>query len=95
MTRSNSRWRNRAMPIIARVIADNPNADQATLSRLISTAYPFGQRKYHPYKIWCDEVRRQLNGGKCVFIDPRDTRKLVFGDRNNPFSEQKESAMNG
>ena len=20
--------------------------------------YPFGERDYHPYKIWCDEMRR-------------------------------------
>jgi hypothetical protein len=22
-------------------------------------AYPFGERKYHPYKIWLSEIRRQ------------------------------------
>jgi hypothetical protein len=32
---------------------------KATRARL-REAYPFGERKYHPYKIWLDEIRRQL-----------------------------------
>lgn len=24
-------------------------------------AYPFGERRMHPYRIWRDEIRRQLN----------------------------------
>jgi hypothetical protein len=23
-------------------------------------AYPWGERAYHPYRIWCSEVNRQL-----------------------------------
>ncbi len=28
--------------------------------RVLSMMYPFGPRKYWPYKVWCDEVARQL-----------------------------------
>ncbi len=31
--------------------------DHKTVLKAISKAYPFGQRKYHPYKVWCSEVR--------------------------------------
>ena len=55
-----SRWRDRARPIIARVIADNPGLPVEELRKLISAEYPFGERAMHPYKIWLDEVRTQL-----------------------------------
>ena len=55
-----SRWRNIAAPIIAKVIADNPDDDDKTLRRKISKEYPFGERAYHPYKIWLSEVKNQL-----------------------------------
>ncbi len=52
-------WRDAARPIIARVIAANPGADPATLRKAMHDAYPFGERRYHPYKIWLDEIARQ------------------------------------
>jgi len=30
------------------------------LYKKISEAYPFGERKYHPYKIWLDEVHKAI-----------------------------------
>jgi hypothetical protein len=27
-------------------------------------AYPFGERKYTPYKIWLDEIKRQVGTKK-------------------------------
>lgn len=53
-------WRDRARPIIAKVIAEIGLTDMKRLRKAISEAYPFGPREMHPYKIWCDEVRRQL-----------------------------------
>jgi isocitrate dehydrogenase kinase/phosphatase len=53
-------WRAKARAVIRQVMADHPKADPKELRRLISEAYPFGERKYHPYKIWLDEVSRQL-----------------------------------
>lgn len=45
---------------IERVIRENPGADLKTLRKRISEAYPFGQRKYWPYKVWCREVKKAL-----------------------------------
>lgn len=79
---SESRWRNIAAPIIAKILREYPerNADQ---ERSLRDAYPFGQRKYHPYKIWLDEIKRQRGGRKVIALEPG--KKLVFGDPRNPF----------
>lgn len=60
---SNS-WRDRARPIIAAVLAENQGADEKTIRKALREAYPWGERKYHPYKIWCSEVKNQLKGKK-------------------------------
>jgi hypothetical protein len=49
-----------ARGIITQVLADNPGKEEKELRQLLSAAYPFGMRKYHPYKIWLDEIKRQL-----------------------------------
>ena len=33
-----------------------PNKD---VNKALREAYPFGERKHHPYKIWLDEIKRQ------------------------------------
>lgn len=51
-------WRKESHKVIAKVIADNPGATGPALKKLLSEAYPFGERKYWPYKVWCDAVRQ-------------------------------------
>ena len=60
MSYSDSHWRNHAAPIIAKVIAEHKGEDENIIRRALREAYPFGERKYHPYKIWNDEVHVQL-----------------------------------
>ena len=55
-----SNWRERLAPIIARVIEDVGTKDEKTLRRALRRAFPAGERKYHPYKIWLSEIKRQL-----------------------------------
>ena len=55
-----SRWRRAAAPIIAQAIAEVGINDMKALRRRLREDYPFDVRKYWPYKIWCDEVKRQL-----------------------------------
>lgn len=57
-----SYWRNIAAPIITRVIANVGRDDERALKRALHDAYPFGERRMHPYKVWRDEIRRQLEG---------------------------------
>ena len=55
---TNSYWRARAQAVIAKVMAAHPGVSEDVLRKRISEAYPFGERAYHPYKIWLDEVKR-------------------------------------
>jgi len=53
-----SYWREYAKPIIASVIVQYPLSGKEQ-RRALRDAYPFGERRYHPYKIWLDEIARQ------------------------------------
>jgi len=53
-------WRDRARPIIFEVIEQVGKEDMKSLRKALRDAYPWGERKYHPYKIWLDEIRVQL-----------------------------------
>jgi hypothetical protein len=55
-------WRSHAAPIIAKTIKEVGYSDLKALRKALHEAYPFGPRSMHPYKIWCDEVRRQTQG---------------------------------
>ena len=66
-------WRSRFAPRIARVIAEVGRADQKALRRALRDAYPAGERRYWPYKVWCDEVRRQLGVAR-IGITAREHR---------------------
>lgn len=52
-------WRDRAKPIIARVLADTRGQDEKAIRKALSDAYPFGPKQYHPYKIWLNEIKFQ------------------------------------
>lgn len=82
MTSTGSHWRDTCRPIIARVIAKNPSADEKELRRLLSRAYPFGERAHHPYKIWLSEIRFQLGKSKVYgskkFMGQRKSKNLTW-----------------
>lgn len=52
-------WRERAAPIIARVLAETAGQDEKAIRQALRDAYPFGSRENYPYAVWCDEIRRQ------------------------------------
>lgn len=61
-----SHWRAAAAEVISEVLNQcgdiditDPKREKAILARL-REAYPFGEKKYHPYKIWLDEIARQM-----------------------------------
>jgi hypothetical protein len=69
-----SRWRQYAAPIIQKVLNENIGKTDAEKRAALREAYPFGEREYHPYKIWCDEVKRQM-GTKPTKL-PKDENQL-------------------
>ena len=55
----NSSWRAVSAPIIARVLAATAGKPPEEVRAALRAAYPFGVRRHHPYRIWCDEIRAQ------------------------------------
>lgn len=79
-------WRDQARPIIAAVIADVGTADRKRLRLALRDAYPWGPREYHPYRIWCHEIRVQLGEveppGRRVrvrAVEPSSGQRQLFG----------------
>jgi hypothetical protein len=62
-------WRRRARDVIRATMLDHPGADGPAMKRLLRAAYPFGERRHTPYKIWLEEVKRAL-----VIIDQAEFR---------------------
>ena len=86
---SESSWRNHAAPIIEKVLRETKGKPESDIKKALHDAYPFGQRKYHPYKIWCDEIKRQRGGGAVPrFLSKEElSRKPVFGNKGDPFGD--------
>lgn len=61
---SDPTWRDSAGPKIAAVIAAVGTEDMKELRKALREAYPYGERKYWPYKVWLDEINRQLVMGR-------------------------------
>mgnify|MGYP003607948618 CR=1 FL=1 len=55
-------WKDKAREVIAQVVRDVGTADETALKQALSKAYPFGERRMHPYKVWCEQVRKTLAG---------------------------------
>lgn len=72
-------WRDYARPVIAEVIAQNEDKSAADLRKLISAEYPFGEREYHPYKIWLSEAKKQLHDLAIKRNPPPITDLPLFG----------------
>jgi hypothetical protein len=52
-------WRDYARPIIQKVLKETKGLDEKEIRKALKEAYPFGERNYHPYKVWLDEIKVQ------------------------------------
>lgn len=71
-------WREECRPIIAKVLEETKGQDEKVVRKALRDAYPFGERAYHPYKIWLDEIKVQ-------------TKRKRFGQKtgnNNPDQQE-------
>jgi hypothetical protein len=66
-------WRDSARPIIHRVLKETEGKDEKEIRKALKEAYPFGERRYHPYKVWCDEIRVQMGKRRFGAIHHPDT----------------------
>lgn len=67
-------WRSHACIAIEDAIKKAPKGSD--LIKAIDAAYPFGERKYHPYKIWLDERRKALI--RLNFYKPPQNRQCPY-----------------
>jgi hypothetical protein len=44
------------------VLAETAGKPEAEIRKALFDAYPYGERRYHPYKIWLSEI--QIQRGK-------------------------------
>lgn len=54
-----SRWRLESAAIIRVVLLETQGQEEKAIRKALIAAYPFGERKMHPYKIWRSEVAIQ------------------------------------
>lgn len=64
-------WRTHSAKVITRVIRTVGTADRQALQRAISEAYPFGERRNYPYRVWLDEVKKHLAWVEQGRFEPR------------------------
>lgn len=55
-----SHWRTTSKKIIREIIGRIGISDTEKLKLELRNAYPFGERKYYPYKIWMNECHKAL-----------------------------------
>lgn len=67
-------WRDSAKPIIHRIITENEGKTEKEIRDALREAYPWGERAMHPYKIWCDEINKQLKKPKKVIENHLQTK---------------------
>jgi hypothetical protein len=71
-------WREDCAPLIAQVIRENEGKPLPEIKAALRDAYPYGQRSLHPYKIWRDEIKRQLGQKKSKSGTVNDNQLNLF-----------------
>lgn len=67
-------WADAAREVIQAEMAKHPHLKGKELKAILSKAYPFGERQYHPYKVWLREVKRAVEGK--LFAKPQVCRAV-------------------
>ena len=80
-----SKWKDLSVAVITEVLREKkvaiwdvprlPTAEKELLRKLISEAYPFGERANHPYKMWLKTVK-QVMGVDNKVVKETDTNQL-------------------
>jgi hypothetical protein len=83
--------RDECRPIIARVLKENEGKPENEIRKALRDAFPWPPRKYHPYKIWLDEIRVQM--GKRKFKAKK--QKPVAPNQTNMFDDDPDLYTGG
>lgn len=71
-------WRDSARPLIAKALEESKGKTEKEIRESLRAAYPWGERRMHPYKIWCDEIRVQRGLKK--------KKHIVIGNQTGMFN---------
>jgi hypothetical protein len=71
-------WRDHYRPVIAKVISEVGISDMKALRKALREAFPNPPRKFHPYKIWLDEIKVQLGTKKKKPSESKDETGMLF-----------------
>ncbi len=75
-------WYERSQAVIRKVDESLPlGVTFAERKKAIYDAYPFGQRAYHPYKMWCKAQREYL--AKFMPLSKQLPPDGLFGGKQN------------
>lgn len=55
---SESHWRTTSNRVIYQVLKATDGQTEREIKKALEDAYPFGERKMHPYKIWLDAIKK-------------------------------------
>jgi hypothetical protein len=47
--------------VIQKVVRENPGVTEAEMKKLLTDAYPFGERRYSPYQTWLRHCKRAMH----------------------------------
>lgn len=73
---SGSYWRRVSQASIYGALDALPaGASEGDKRKAVSAAYPFGERRMYPYKVWLEEVRRALEPAAPV-MRPADRQRI-------------------
>ena len=73
-------WRDSARPLIAKALTDSKGKSEQEIRKTLRDAYPWGERRMHPYKIWCDEIKVQRGLKKSkIAVTPKNQTNIFNG----------------
>ena len=55
-------WNVKSREVINAVVAEVGVDDEAALYRAILAAFPFGERRHQPYKVYLEEAKKTMQG---------------------------------
>jgi hypothetical protein len=79
-------WKEKSLDLISRIVLSMPNAGLNDVIKAVDAAYPFGERKYYPYKAWLQAKREILGLQKKKYngpiLSPLDKAKAKYEAKN-------------
>lgn len=88
-------WRDVARAVIQKALAEAEaqGLDKDATKRHVNAAYPFGERAYHPYRIWLSEMKNTFNPANPIAPTPANLTQRKA--QNDALSERAELIAQG